>query len=253
MENALGSVQSLLVLGGGSDIARATARRLVQDRTRTVVLAGRDPDSMRPVASELEALGAETVETVAFDALDTASHQGFVDDVFERHGDVDAVLLAFGVLGDQETAEKDPRAALHVVETNYVGAVSVLVPIAQRLHAQGHGTLVVLSSVAGERARRSNFVYGSSKAGLDAFSQGLSYALDGSGARVLIVRPGFVRTKMTAGRDPVPFSTDPETVAEAIQEGIRDGSEIVWVPGILRWIMSILRHVPRAIFRRLPL
>lgn len=253
MENALGSVQSLLVLGGNSDIARATARRLVRDRTRTVILAGRDPETMAPVARELEALGAQTVETAAFDALDTASHQSFVDEVFERHGDIDAVLLAFGVLGDQQKAEKDPRAALHVLETNYLGAVSVLIPVAQRLRGQGHGTLVVLSSVAGERARRSNFVYGSSKAGLDAFSQGLSYALDGSGARVLIVRPGFVRTKMTAGMKPAPFSTDPETVAEAIQQGIRDDAGIVWVPGVLRWVMSVLRHLPRAIFRRLPL
>lgn len=253
MQNALGSVQTLLVLGGSSDIARATARRLVRDRTRTVILAGRDPEGMAPLARELEALGAQTVEAVGFDALDTDSHQAFVDDVFERHGDIDAVLLAFGVLGDQEKAEKDPGAALHVIETNYVGAVSVLVPVAQRLRGQGHGTLIVLSSVAGERARRSNFVYGSSKAGLDAFSQGLSYALDGSGARVLIVRPGFVRTKMTAGRKPAPFSTDPGTVAEAIEQGLRDDAGIVWVPGILRWVMSVLRHLPRAIFRRLPL
>lgn len=253
MQNALGSVQTLLVLGGSSDIARATARRLVRDRTRTVILAGRDPEGMAPLARELEALGAQTVETVGFDALDTDSHQEFVDDVFERHGDIDAVLLAFGVLGDQQKAEKDPGAALHVIETNYVGAVSVLVPVSQRLRNQGHGTLVVLSSVAGERARRSNFVYGSSKAGLDAFSQGLSYALDGSGVQVLIVRPGFVRTKMTAGMKPAPFSTDAETVAEAIEQGIRDGSDVVWVPGIVRWVMSLLRHLPRAIFRRLPL
>lgn len=253
MQNALGSVQTLLVLGGSSDIARATARRLIRDRTRTVILAGRDPDAMAPLARELEALGAETVETVAFDALDTASHQGFVDDVFERHGDIDAVLVAFGVLGEQEKAEKDPRAALHVLETNYLGAVSVLVPVAQRLRRQGHGTIVVMSSVAGERARRSNFVYGSSKAGLDAFCQGLAYSLDGTGANVLIVRPGFVRTKMTAGLKPAPLSTDADTVAESIEQGLRDGSEIVWVPGPLRWVMAILRHVPPAIFRRLPL
>lgn len=253
MEDALGSPQTLLVLGGASDIARATARRLVRDRTRTVVLAGRDTDAMTPVARELRALGAETVDVVAFDALDTGSHHRFVDGVFERHGDIDAVLLAFGVLGDQGEAERDAGVALRIVETNYVGGVSVLVPIAGRLRLQGHGALVVLSSVAGERARRSNFVYGSSKAGLDAFAQGLSYALDGSGVRVLIVRPGFVRTKMTAGRDPAPLSTDADTVGAAIQQGLRDGSEIVWVPGALRWVMAVLRHLPRAVFRRLPL
>ena len=173
MKDALGSVQSVLVLGGGSDIALATVRELVQRRARTVVLAARDPGSLAAVADELRAAGATTVETVAFDAHDTASHDAFVADVFDRVGDIDLALLAFGVLGDQEEAEHDGRAAVDIAEVNYVGSVSVTVPIAQRMRTQGHGTIVALSSVAGERARRSNFVYGSSKAGMDAFFQGL--------------------------------------------------------------------------------
>ena len=253
MKDALGSVQSVLVLGGGSDIALATVRDLVRRRARTVVLAARDPASLQGAADDLRAAGATTVELVAFDARDTASHDAFVADVFERVGDVDLALLAFGVLGDQEEAEHDGRAAVDIAEVNYVGAVSVAVPIAQRMRTQGHGTIVALSSVAGERARRSNFVYGSSKAGMDAFFQGLGDSLVGSGVRVMIVRPGFVHTKMTDGMDAAPMSTTPEAVAAAIVQGLARGRETVWVPSTLRYVMTVLRHVPRPVFRKLPI
>ncbi|MGH8906257.1 MAG: decaprenylphospho-beta-D-erythro-pentofuranosid-2-ulose 2-reductase [Egibacteraceae bacterium] len=247
MRDALGAVQSILVLGGTSDIAVATVRRLAGRRDAHVVLAGRHPDRMAHLAAQLPG----RVEAVAFDALDTDGHDAFVKDVWERLGDVDLVLVAFGVLGDQELAERDAAEALRVVRTNYVGAVSVLVPIAQRLRVQGHGTLAVLSSVAAERARRSNFVYGSSKAGIDAFAQGLGDSLVGSGARVLVVRPGFVRSKMTVDRKPLPFATTPEAVAEAIEGALRDRSETIWAPSILRLVMAVLRHLPRPLFRRL--
>jgi decaprenylphospho-beta-D-erythro-pentofuranosid-2-ulose 2-reductase len=253
MKDALGSVQSVLVLGGGSDIALATLRELVQRRTRTVVLAARDPESLQATAEELRGAGATRVETVAFDARATASHEAFVADVFERIGDIDLALLAFGVLGDQEDAEHDGRVAVDIAEVNYVGSVSVAVPIAQRMRAQGHGTIVALSSVAGERARRSNFVYGSSKAGMDAFFQGLGDSLVGTGVRVMIVRPGFVHTKMTEGMDAAPLSTTPEAVADAIVKGLARNREMVWVPAQLRYAMSVLRHVPRPVFRKLPL
>jgi decaprenylphospho-beta-D-erythro-pentofuranosid-2-ulose 2-reductase len=253
MKDALGSVQSVLVLGGGSDIALATVRELVQRRARTVVLAAREPAALKATAEELRAAGATTVETVAFDARDTASHDAFVAEVFERVGDVDLALLAFGVLGDQEEAEHDGRAAVDIAEVNYVGSVSVAVPIAQRMRTQGHGTIVALSSVAGERARRSNFVYGSSKAGMDAFFQGLGDSLVGSGVRVMIVRPGFVHTKMTDGMDAAPLSTTPEAVADAIVHGLARGRETVWVPSTLRYVMTVLRHVPRPVFRKLPI
>ena len=253
MKDALGSVQSVLVLGGGSDIAQATVRELVKRRTRTIVLAARDPGALAPVADQLRQAGATTVETAAFDARDTATHEAFVDDVFDRFGDFDVALLAFGVLGDQEEAEHDGRAAVDIAEVNYVGAISVAVPVAQRMRAQGHGTIIALSSVAGERARRSNFVYGSSKAGMDAFFQGLGDSLVGSGVGVMIVRPGFVHTKMTDGMDAAPLSTTPEAVADAIVHGLARGRETVWVPSTLRYVMSVLRHVPRPVFRKLPI
>lgn len=253
MQDALGAVQSILVLGGGSDIALATVRRMVSARTRTVVLAARDPRALAPAVEELRLLGATTVEAVAFDATALDTHTTFVDEVFDAHGDFDLVLVAFGVLGDQEAAEHDAGEAVGIAQTNYVGTVSVTVPVVERLRAQGHGTIVALSSVAGERARRSNFVYGSSKAGMDAYYQGLADSLVGSGVRVMIVRPGFVHTKMTDGHEAAPLSTTPEAVAEAITRGLTKGSEIVWVPSTLRFVMSALRHVPRPIFRKLPI
>jgi decaprenylphospho-beta-D-erythro-pentofuranosid-2-ulose 2-reductase len=251
MNDAFGSPQSVLVLGGTSDIALATVRRLVADRCRTVILAGRDTSALEGAAKEFADAGA-TVDVVAFDAEQYDRHEAFVADVFSRHPDIDAVLLAFGVLGDQELAEHDAHEAVRIGAINYLGAMSVGVPVAQALTAQGHGTLVVLSSVAGERARRSNFVYGSSKAGLDAFAQGLADSLVGSGARVLVVRPGFVTTKMTTGMDPAPLSTTPEAVADAIVHGLGTHATTIWVPGTLRYVMSVLRHVPRVVFRKLP-
>jgi decaprenylphospho-beta-D-erythro-pentofuranosid-2-ulose 2-reductase len=251
MKDAFGTPQSLLILGGTSDIALATARRLIARRTRTVWLAGRPSQDLENAAIHLRGLGAET-HTITFDALAPESHEAILGKVFAE-GDIDMVLLAFGVLGDQANDERDPVAAARVAQTNFTGAVSSALVCARALQAQGHGSLVVLSSVAAERARRSNFIYGSSKAGLDTFTQGLGDALHGTGAHVMLVRPGFVRTGMTAGRPETPLATTPEAVAAAIELGLRRRSETVWVPGSLRLVMTALRHVPRSIFRRLPL
>ncbi|WP_329256182.1 decaprenylphospho-beta-D-erythro-pentofuranosid-2-ulose 2-reductase [Streptomyces sp. NBC_01478] len=241
--------QSLLVLGGTSRIALATARRLIARRTRTVWLAGRPSPALESAASQLRALGAE-VHTVAFDALDPDSHETVLGKVFAE-GDIDMVLLAFGVLGDQARDERDPAAAVRVARTNYVGAVSSGLISARALQSQGHGSLVVLSSVAGERARRSNFIYGSSKAGLDTFAQGLGDALYGTGVHVMVVRPGLVRSRTMADPRAASLTTTPEAVATAVELGLRRGSETVWVPGALRVLTSALRHLPRELFRRL--
>ncbi|SEC66818.1 decaprenylphospho-beta-D-erythro-pentofuranosid-2-ulose 2-reductase [Streptomyces sp. TLI_105] len=250
MKDAFGAPQSLLVLGGTSEIGLATARRLIARRTRTVRLAGRPSPALTAAADSLRALGAD-VRAVPFDALDTASHEERLGKVFAE-GDVDMVLLAFGVFGDQARDESDPVAAVRVAQTNYTGAVSAGLVCAGALQAQGHGSLVVLSSVAGERARRADFIYGSSKAGLDAFAQGLGDALHGTGVHVMVVRPGFVRSKATAGLAEAPLATTPEAVAGAIELGLRRRSETVWVPGSLRMVRAAVRHVPRPLFRRLP-
>ncbi|MER6269193.1 decaprenylphospho-beta-D-erythro-pentofuranosid-2-ulose 2-reductase [Streptomyces sp900105755] len=251
MKDAFGMPQSLLVLGGTSEIALATARRLIARRTRTVWLAGRPSPGLEQAAEQLRTLGPD-VHTVPFDALDPESHETALGKVF-ADGDIDLVLLAFGILGDQATDEREPVNAVRVAQTNYTGAVSAGLVAARALQTQGHGSLVVLSSVAGERARRANFIYGSSKAGLDAFTQGLGDALHGTGVHVMVVRPGFVRTRMTRGLAEAPLATTPEAVATAIELGLRRRSEVVWVPGTLRVVMSALRHTPRSVFRRLPI
>lgn len=250
MRDALGRVQSAIVLGGRSDIGLAIAARLAGGGCRTIVLAARRPDDLDDAAATLRSAGATTVDTVAFDALDTASHQQVIDSVFDSHGDIDLVLVAFGVLGDQATFDADPEAAAEAVRTNYVGAVSSLLAASRRLAKQGHGTIVVLSSVAGERVRKTNFVYGSSKAALDAFAQGLGDALAADGVRVLVVRPGFVVSRMTEGMDPAPMSTTPDGVATAVVGALARNVDTVWVPSKLRWLMAVMRHLPRAAWRR---
>jgi decaprenylphospho-beta-D-erythro-pentofuranosid-2-ulose 2-reductase len=253
VEDALGTPQTVLVLGGGSEIGLATARLLAVRGTRTIVLAARAPERLETAAAELRTAGAVTVDVVRFDADEPDGHPALVEQVVARHGDLDVVLVAFGVLGTGAEDAADPEPALAVLRTNLLGAASVMTAAAARLRAQGHGALVLLSSVAGERGRSSNYVYGASKAGIDAFAQGLGDRLHGSGARVMVVRPGFVHTKMTAGLDPAPLSTTPEKVAEAIVAGLGRKAETVWAPGPLRFVMSGLRHLPRPLFRRLDL
>ena len=253
MQDALGGVQTVLVLGGASEIGLATARRLVDDRATTIILAGRNAEAMAEGADALHRAGAPRVEVTTFDALDRASHAAFVERCWADYGDIDLAIVAFGVLGDQDVAEHDADAALGIIDANFTGAVSVLIPLIDRMRAQGHGSVAVLSSVAGERARRSNFVYGASKAGLDAFCQGMGDALVGTGVRMMIVRPGFVHSAMTVGLAPAPFATTPEHVAECVARGLRSRRRMVWAPGVLRFVFMALRHLPGAVWRRLPI
>jgi len=253
MRNAHGDPQSLLVLGGSSEIAQAIVRRLVTRRCRTVVLAARAPDHLTAFADEVRRLGATDVEVIPFDATATDTHVPLVERVFDEHGDIDMVLLAFGVLGDQATFDDDPDQAAAAATTNYVGAVSSGLAVARRLRAQGHGVIAVLSSVAGVRVRKANFLYGSTKAGLDAFAIGLGDALEGSGVHVLVVRPGFVVTRMTSGMPPAPLATTPEKVADAVAGALTSGREVVWVPRALQPVFTVLRMLPRSVWRRLPM
>ena len=196
-------------------------------------------------------MGATTVDTIAFDAVRTEEHAKAIGDAFERHGDLDVVVLAFAVYRQDYTG--DAAGAVDAAMTNFVGSVSAGLLVADHFRRQGHGLLVVLSSVAGERVRKANFVYGATKAGLDGFAQGLGDALEGSGARVLVVRPGFVDTKMTAGQPRAPLATTPDAVAAAVVRAMTLGREVVYVPGALRYVFMGLRHLPRKVWRRLPM
>ena len=251
MKHGLGGVQSVLVLGGGSDIAIETVKALAADRCELAILAARNPAKIEDRAEELRAAGVATVEVVQFDGADPSSHLKFIDDTFDAAADIDVVICAFGVLGSQDIFDVDPEAAAELIAVNLGGSVSVLTAVAARMKRQGHGTIVVLSSVAGERVRSDNAVYGASKAGLDAYAQGLSDRLVGTGVDVLVVRPGFVHTKMTAGMPAAPFSTTADKVAADIVSGLTKGSHTVWSPGILRLVFMVMRHLPRPIWRKI--
>jgi NAD(P)-dependent dehydrogenase (short-subunit alcohol dehydrogenase family) len=240
----------VLVLGGRSEIGLAVARRLA--REATVVLAARRSDDLDAEEKVLLDAGAAQVDTIEFDADDLDAHRPLLDEVLRRHARIDTAVVAFGVLGDQGRAERDAEHAARIVHTDYVAHVAVLTHLAAVLRAQGSGTIVVFSSVAGARVRRANYVYGSAKAGLDGFASGLADALHGSGVRMVLVRPGFVVGRMTAGMTPAPFSSTPDQVAEATVRAIVRRRGEVWVPPVLRPIFAVLRHAPRAIWRRMP-
>jgi NAD(P)-dependent dehydrogenase (short-subunit alcohol dehydrogenase family) len=243
---------AVLLLGGRSEIGLAVVRRLVGEGARTVVLAARRADQLDEQERALRADGAATVHRVEFDADDVAAHRAVLDKVAGLVGALDVVVLAFGILGDQARAERDAAHALAVVHTDYTAHVGVLTELATLLRAQGRGSVVVFSSVAGVRVRRANYVYGSAKAGLDGFASGLADALAGSGVRLLLVRPGFVVGRMTEGMSPAPFSSTPDQVADATVRALRAGRGEVWVPAVLRPLFAVLRVLPRPLWRRMP-
>ncbi|WKG09765.1 decaprenylphospho-beta-D-erythro-pentofuranosid-2-ulose 2-reductase [Nocardia sp. PE-7] len=259
MINAVGNPQTILLFGGTSEIGLAICAEYLRKSPARVILANLPGDPLLENAvTTLKAAGATQVDVIDFDALDTDSHPKVVDSAFAT-GDVDVAIVAFGVLGDAEELWQNQRKAVMTVGINYTAGVSVGVLVGDKFKAQGHGRIIVMSSVAGERVRRSNFVYGSTKAGLDGFYLGLGEALRPFGPRVTVIRPMQVRTSATkahweaTGSKEAPLTVDPEDVAKLAVAASEKGTEIVWAPGEARFLMSALRHVPRPIFRKLPI
>lgn len=251
--DATGNPQSILLLGGTSEIGLAICARYLRNASANVVLACLPGDPGRDGAvATMEAAGAKSVRVIDFDALDTAGHPAMIDSAFSD-GDIDVAVVAFGMDADAEELWHNQAKAVQVAQINYTAAVSVGVLLAGKMGAQGFGQIIAMSSVAGERVRRTNFVYGSTKAGLDGFYLGLSEALREDGVRVLVIRPGQVRTRFSAHVKDAPLTVDKEDVAELAVAAAAKGKEIVWAPGAFRYVMMVLRHVPRTIFRRLPI
>jgi decaprenylphospho-beta-D-erythro-pentofuranosid-2-ulose 2-reductase len=248
-----GLARRVLLLGGTSEIGLAIVRRLMQDGPVRPYLIARDRERLSEALADLERAGGVSGQADVVDADEISAHGPAVARAFERTGGFDVVVLAVGVLGAQAGVDAEREEALEVMRVNFLGAGSLLLECLARLREQGSGTLIVLSSVAAERARASNAIYGAAKAGLDALAQGLADATADSGVRVLVVRPGFVTTKMTEGLDPAPMATTPQAVAEATVAALSGNAHTVWVPGRLRVVFSLLRHLPRQVFRRLPL
>lgn len=241
----------VVVLGGTSEIALAIVRKLQSSAPREVVLIGRDPRALERSVEGLIAAGCASVSTLELDALQTQSHERIVEEAFDRLGGVDIAILAVGVLGERGGLPEDVAGAVEVLQVNVVGAGSLLIQLARRLRDGGGGALVALSSVAAERARRGNVVYGASKAALDSLAHGLGDALHDDGVRVLVVRPGFVRTRMTRGLEPAPLATTADAVAAVVVRGLERDAHTVWAPASLRWVMLIARMLPRPLFRRM--
>jgi decaprenylphospho-beta-D-erythro-pentofuranosid-2-ulose 2-reductase len=245
------SGRRILVLGGTSEIAQAIVRELQSRSPREVALVGRDMDALALSAEELIQLGCPRAVAFELDALDVGRHEQVLAEAFDALEGADIVILAIGILGERGGLPRDISAAVELLRVNMAGAGSLLIHAAEKLRQQGSGTLVVLSSVAGERARAANVVYGASKAGLDALAQGLGDALHDQGVRVLVVRPGFVHTRMTRGLQPAPLSSTPQSLARVVVKGLDQESHTVWEPPSLRWLMVGIRMLPRPLFRRL--
>ncbi len=248
------AAERVLLIGGTSEIGLAIVRRLADRGPVRPVLLGRDAEGMRRALTSLEAAaGCRDGVVIQLDAGELDRHEQVVAEAFAVAGGIDTVVLAAGVLGAQAGLDADRADALEVMQVNFVGAGSLLMAALKALRAQGRGTLVLLSSITVERPRAANAIYCAAKTGLDALAQGLADSIGGSGVRVLVMRPGFVHTKMTAGLPAPPLSTTAEAVAEATLKALDGSAHTVWTPRLLRPLFVLLRLVPRAIWRRLPL
>ncbi|NKR41896.1 decaprenylphospho-beta-D-erythro-pentofuranosid-2-ulose 2-reductase [Prescottella equi] len=252
MINAVGNPQTLLLLGGTSEIGLAICEEYLKKSPLRVILAALPNDPGREAAvAQMKAAGATEVDVIDFDALNTDSHPKVIDEAWSK-GDVDVAIVAFALDGDAEELWQNQRKAVLIANVNYTASVSVGVLVGEKMKAQGFGRIIAMSSVAGERVKRANFVYGSTKAGLDGFYLGLGEALAPFGPKVTVVRPGMVRTKFSAHVKEAPLTVNKEDVAALAVAASDKGKEIVWAPGPFRFVMVVLRHIPRAIFRKLP-
>jgi decaprenylphospho-beta-D-erythro-pentofuranosid-2-ulose 2-reductase len=259
MIDATGNPQTILLLGGTSEIGLAICEQYLRNANARVILADLPNAPRRDAAiAQMEAAGAKSVEFLDFDAVDTKSHPALIESAW-ANGDVDVAIVAFGLLGDAEELWQNQAKAVLVAQVNYTAAVSVGVLVGEKMRAQGFGQIIAMSSVAGERVRRSNFVYGSTKAGLDGFYLGLGEALREFGVHVLVIRPGQVRTTTTlehwkaTGAKEAPFTVNKEDVAALAVASAAKGKDLVWAPGPVRYLMAVMRHIPRPIFRKLPI
>ncbi len=252
MQNAFGNPQHVLLLGGTSDIGLAIVNAFDRASLQRVVLACRDV-----VKGEQQAQALRTdklqVDVVEFHAEAVQGHQAAIDAIAQATGEIDVAIVAFAQLGDSAVTTTDAAAAASLALIDFGAAVAATIAVGNQMRIQGHGSIVVISSVAGERVRMANPVYGGAKAGLDGFAQGYGDALAADGVHVMVVRPGFVHSQMTAGHKPAPFATTPDEVAKVVVAGLRSRRRMVWAPKILRPMLSALRHVPGPLWRRLPL
>ncbi len=243
-------MRRILVLGASSTIARSLCQELARKGDR-LFLAGRDEDDLGRIAADLRVRFDSEVRLGRIDALDFDRHSQFVEMVVAEMGGLDGVVYAIGLIGDQPQDSLDPGVARRLVDVNFTSAVALLARAAAVLETQGSGFVLGLSSVAGDRGRQSNFVYGAAKAGLNVYLQGLRNRLDGKGVRVLTVKLGVVDTAMTYGLPALPLAAQPEPVARALAKIIDKPGGVYYVPFFWRYIMATIRVIPERLFKRM--
>jgi len=242
----------VLILGATSAIARGTAAAFAR-RGHGLILAGRDAAELERDAANLRVRFGVGVRCAPFDAARHETHAAFVEQLRATSGVPEGVVLAFGYLGEQAKAARDFDEALRILDSNFIGAVSILDRIALDMEQRGSGFIVGIASVAGDRGRQSNYTYGAAKGGFALYLQGLRNRLFPAGVQVLTVKPGFVDTGMTFGMPGLFLVADPQQVGERIARGVEEGRDVLYVPGFWRLIMWIIRTIPETVFKRLKL
>ena len=242
---------NLLILGANSDVAHAIAKKFALAERANLYLASRNIELLQKKAQDIRVRCRVKAEALSFDALDYASHNDFYERFDPRP---DGVVLAFGYYGDQQKAQQDFREAKHVIETNFMGAASILEVIAADFERRGYGFIICFSSAAGERGRQTNYIYGSAKGALTVYLSGLRNRLYKSNVRVITVLPGFIRTKMTEGLDlPEKLIAEPEEVAEDVYKAYKKRKDIIYTKWFWRIIMFLIKITPEKIFKMLKL
>ncbi len=244
--------KTVLILGATSSIARAAANAFAE-KGYALFLAGRHVDELERLAADIAIRHTAKVQYGAFEAEDFDSHSAFLQHVVTTIGPLDGVLLAFGTTGDHDAALHNFDAAQTIIHSNFTGACSILTHCANHLSAQKQGFIIALSSVAGERGRQSNYIYGAAKGGLSLFLQGLRNRLYPLGVRVITIKPGFVDTPMTFGKPGLFLVASPADVGKNIVETLDAKRDIVYIPGFWKYIMHIIKAIPESIFKRMKL
>jgi short-subunit dehydrogenase len=241
-------MNNILILGATSDMAQAIAKKYAAEGW-SLTLAARKKESLEPIASDLAVRSGAEIQSLEFDATDFSNHRKFYEDLQPKP---DVVIAAFGYMSDQIEVRTDLEDIRRTIDINFTGMASILSVVAEDFEKRGNGAIAAISSVAGDRGRQSNYIYGSAKAGLTVFLAGLRNRLVDKGVHVMTVKPGFARTKMTENLElPAALTASPEQIAEAVFQGLEKKRNVVYTLWMWQWIMLIIKHIPEFIFKKM--